>query len=547
MPAFLRSLFLLGAFGLIGFGLFIGDDLSDARWLTLLAGAFVCLILGTRVNLPVSMPPFNRGLIRTTLLLGCVFVLLSAQLVRIQVIQQEQIYYRTEADANGEVISNPRLYQQQLTVQRGQILDRDGVVLADTTMEDGIYYRSWPVESAHAVTGYYSPNRYGSTGIEATYEQELSGQTGTNPIETTVRDLLGREQAGANVELTIDSELQTLAHNSLAGNNGAIVVIDVQTGETLVLASKPSVNPNTLFVVDDATEADLYWDSIANDEVNEPFVTRANLGVYTPGSTFKTITAGIAINEGYAQPDTVYEDDGEITIDGRVLVENNRPDTSRSDWTLREAIMWSLNVVMAQVGLQIGPETFWEYGPQLGFGEKIPYDVPIAESQLANDREFLNSDNALADTGFGQGEIQMSPIHMAMVGAMWANDGTMMEPILVKQVTSPDGTVLYQANPTVYKQCVEPETAQAVESMMVDVIQNGSAQHGQWGSYTIGGKTGTAELGDGTTNSLFIGFIGDPEPRYAVAVVLEGNGADLPSTVVMARDILVATIERRHD
>lgn len=547
MHAFLRTIFLLGAFGLIGFGLFVGDDLTDARWLTLLAGAFVCLILGTRINLPASLPPFNRGLIRTTMLLGCVFVLLSAQLVRIQVIQQEQIYFRTEADANGEVISNPRLYQQQLTVQRGQIVDRNGVVLADTTLQDGVYYRSWPIESAYSVTGYYSPNRYGSTGIEATYEQELSGQTGTNPIETTVRDLLGREQAGANVELTIDSDIQTLAYNSLGSNNGAIVVIDVQTGETLVLASKPSVNPNTLFVVNDATEADAYWNSIANDELNKPFVTRANLGVYTPGSTFKTVTAGIAINEGYAEPDTVYQDNGEITIDGRVLVENNRPDNSRSDWTLREAIMWSLNVVMAQVGLQIGPDTYWEYGPQLGFGERIPYDVPIAESQLANDKEFLTSQNALADTGFGQGQIQMSPVHMAMVGAMWANDGAMMEPTLVKQVTAPDGSVLYQSNPTVYKRCVEPGTAQAVESMMVDVIQSGSAQHGQWGGYTIGGKTGTAELGDGTTNSLFIGFIGDPEPRYAIAVVLEGNGADLPSTVIMARDILVATIERRDD
>ena len=547
MPAFLRSLFLLGAFGLIGFGLFVGDDLTDARWLTLLAGALVLLVLCTRVSLPPAMAPFNRGLIRTTMLLACVFILLSAQLVRIQVIQQEQIYFRSEADANGEVISNPRLYQQQLTVQRGQILDRNGVVLADTTLQDGIYYRSWPVESAHSVTGYYSPNRYGMTGIEATYEQELSGQAGTNPIETTVRDLLGREQAGANVELTIDADLQTLAYNSLGGNNGAIVVIDIQTGETLVLASKPSVNPNTLFVVDDATAADAYWDTISTDEVNKPFVTRANLGVYTPGSTFKTVTAGIAINEGYAEPDTVYEDNGEITIDGRVLVENNRPDNSRSEWTLREAVMWSLNVVMAQVGLQIGPETYWEYGPQLGFGEQIPYDVPIAESQLANDQDFLNSQNALADTGFGQGEILMSPMHMAMVGAMWANDGTMMEPILVKQVTAPDGTVLFQAEPMVYKQCVEPETAQAVESMMIDVIQNGSAQHGQWGGYTIGGKTGTAELGDGTTNSLFIGFIGDPEPRYAIAVVLEGNGGDLPSAVIMARDILVATIERRDD
>src|SRR5699024_6926728 len=179
------------------------------------------------------------------------------------------------------------------------------------------------------VTGYYSPNRYGSTGIEATYEQELSGQAGTNPVESTIRGLFGREKAGANVELTINADLQTIAYNTLGPHNGAIVVLDIQTGETLVLASKPSVDPNTLFVVDDPSQADAYWENLASDDENRPFVSRANLGVYTPGSIFKTITAGIAINEGWAQPDTMYEDDGEITIDGRVLTELNRPDESR--------------------------------------------------------------------------------------------------------------------------------------------------------------------------------------------------------------------------
>lgn len=547
MPTFIRSLFLIGAVGLISFGLFIGDDLSDAYWLALLAGAFVCLVFASRIPLPASLPRFNHGLIRVTMLLGCVFILISAQLVRVQVIQQDAIYYRTEADAQGEVISNPRLYQQQLTVQRGKIIDRDGVVLADTTLQDGIYYRTWPVESTYPVTGYYSPNRYGMTGIEATYEEELSGQTGINPIESTIRDLFGRERSGADVQLTIDSELQTLAYNHLAGTNGAIVVLDIKTGETLVLASRPTVNPNTLFVVNDATQADAYWNSIKDDEVNKPFVSRANLGVYTPGSTFKTVSAGIAINEGWAEPDTMYEDNGEITIDGRVLVELNRPDTSRDQWSLREAIMWSLNVVMAQVGLQIGPDTYWEYAPRLGYNQTIPYDLPVSQSQIANDKDFLQSKNALADTGFGQGQIQMSPLHLAMMSAMWANDGTMMEPILVSQVTASDGSVLYKAKPTVFLQCVDPSTANAVMGMMVVVVESGSAQHGQAYPYTIGGKTGTAELGDGTTNSLFIGFIGDPEPRYAIAVVLEGNGADLPSTVIMARDILVATMERRDD
>ena len=544
MNTAIRSLSLLAAIGLIGFGLFIGDELSDARWLTLLAGAFVCLLVATRVQIAPGMPTFNRGLIRTTMLLACVFILLSAQLIRVQVVRQEDIYYRTGIAPDGEVISNPRLYQQQLTVQRGRIYDRNGVVLADTSLEDGIYYRSWPVESTYSVTGYYSPNAYGMTGIEAAYEEELSGQVGSNPIEQTLRDLFGQEQVGADVELTIDSELQTIAYNAMTDNNGAIVVLDIETGETLVLASKPTVNPNTLYVVDDIATAEAYWETIADDEVNKPFVTRATMGLYTPGSTFKTVSAGIAMNEGYAEPDSVYEDNGQITIDGRVLVEQNRPDESKTQWTLREAVMWSLNVVMAQVGLQIGPDTYWEYGPQLGYGTEIPYDLPVNESQIASNRAYLDSQNAVADTGFGQGQIQMSPLHLAMMAAMWANGGEMMRPTLVKQVTDADGTVLYRAENAVYKQCVEPATADAVADMMVDVIESGSAPHGQADPYTIGGKTGTAELGDGTTNSLFIGFIGDPEPRYAIAVVLESDPEI--SAVATGRDVLVAAMERRE-
>lgn len=545
MSTFMRTLSLLAAIALVGFGLFLGGELSDARWLSLLGIAFVCLLYATRIPLPAGLPTFNHGLIRTTMVLASVFILISAQLVRIQVIQQDSIYYRTEVDAQGEVITNPRLYQQQLTVQRGKIVDRNGVVLADTFEQDGVYYRTWPQESSYSVTGYYSPNRYGATGIEATHEEHLSGSSQTNPIERTVRDLFGRPQRGADVQLTIDSELQTLAYNSLGPINGAIVVLDIRTGETIVLASKPSVNPNTLFVVNDATTADAYWTSLNTDTTNKPFVTRANMGVYTPGSTFKTISAGIAIDSGVASPDKMYEDDGDITIDGRVLTELNRPDPGRTQWSLREGMMWSLNVVFAQVGMEIGPDTYWKYGPDLGFGRTIPYDVPISRSQLANNREYLNSLNAQADTGFGQGQIQMTPIHLAMVAAMWANDGEMMQPILVKNVIGPDGKTIVSAKPVIFLECVDPSSARAVESMMLDVVQTGSAQHGQAYPYIIGGKTGTAERGDGISNSLFIGFIGDPEPRYAIAIVLEGTGAELPSAVVMARDILVATMDRR--
>jgi len=544
MPAGLRIICITLAIALVGWGLFTGDDLSDARWLLMLLVAWAMLLLGTRIPLPTTMPTFNRSLIRTALALATVFVIITAQLVRIQVVARDDIYYKTAIDADGEVISNPRLASTRLESSRGKIYDRNGVLLADTIQQDGNYYRSWLVPSTYPVTGYYSPMMYGATGLEASWEQELSGKSGGNSIVQTIRSLLGMPQTGANLNLTLDAELQNAAMAMLADSTGAIVVLDIETGETLVLASNPTVDPNQLFTTGNDPEAAAYWDSLLNDPTT-PLVSRANIGLYTPGSTFKTVTAGIAIEEGYAEPDSVYEDTGELNIDGRILPEFNRPDETRDEWTLSEGIAWSLNVVFAQVGMQVGGETYWEYGPKLGFGESIPYDVPVSESQIASDREALSDTNLVADTGFGQGQIQMSPLHLAMVAAMWANDGKMMEPYLVASVSDNDGNITRTTSPSVWKTPVSPETANAVEQMMVNAVNNGSITNAQVGGYVVGGKTGTAETGSGAAHSLFIGFIGNPEPKYAVAVVLEGGYGGQTSATAIGRDILVAAIERR--
>lgn len=540
-----RVICILAAVSLVGWGLFTGDDLSDARWLTMLFGSWVLLVIGTRIPLP-TMPTVNHTVIRTALVLTTVFVIISAQLVRIQVVSRDEIYYKTAIDPSGEVISNPRLTSSKLDSSRGKIYDRNGILLADTTQDGGAYYRTWPVPSAYPVVGYYSPLMYGATGLEATYQQELSGEAGNNSIERTIRNLLGMPQTGANLNLTLDSDLQESAMNMLSDSTGAVVVLDVQTGETLVLASNPAIDPNQLFTTGNDPEAAAYWNSLLEDP-ETPLVTRANIGLYTPGSTFKTVTAGIAIEEGFAEPDSVYDDPGQINIDGRILPEFNRPDETRDQWTLAEGIAWSLNVVFAQVGMQVGGQTYWDYGPRFGFGEQIPYDVPVAEGQIANDRDALSDKNMVADTGFGQGQLQTTPLHLAMIAATWANGGTMMEPYLVGSISNPEGNVIQTTSPSAWQTPVSPETAAQVEAMMVNAVENGSIQNAIVDGYVVGGKTGTAETGDGTAHSLFIGFIGDPEPRYAVAVVLEGGHGGLNSAVTIGRDILVASIERRPE
>lgn len=545
MPSAIRAIAGIVAALLLGWGLVTIDEVSDARWLTILGIAWLLMLVATYLPL-ANMPQFSRSLVRVALVFATVMAIISVQLIRIQVVQQDAIVYRSAQTANGDAIANPRVVLTPLENERGEIVDRDGDLIAATTEDGGNFYRSWPNPSTSYVAGYHSPFLFGSSGLELSYSDVLTGQAGNNPVARLFKNLLHQPQQGSDLRVTLDSDLQESAQVMLGDQNGAVVVIDVNTGDIIVMASSPTYDPNQLFTTSPSNNesARAYWESITSDP-DAPLVTRANLGLYTPGSTFKTVTAAIAIELGYAEPDSVYTDDGQIVIDGRVLVENNRPDESRTEWTLREGIMWSLNVVLAQVGLQIGGDEFWEMAQRFGFGQDIPFDLPVSKSQLASDESFLDSNNALADTGFGQGEIQVTPLHMAMIAASFANDGDIMQPRLVDQIVSPDGDVVDTLPVETWLSPISPETAAEVKSIMIDTVEAGSVQAAQVPGYVVGGKTGTAETSVGIPHSWFIGFIGptEGEPQYAVAVVLEYGETGLAGPVSIGRDILVETME----
>lgn len=546
MPVFVRVIAALASLALIAWGLYAIDDVSDARWLSILGLAWLLLLVASYVRLP-AMPQLSRSIIRTALVFATVIAIISVQLIRIQVVNQDDIVYRTALTADGtDALANPRVVLTPLETQRGEIVDRDGEVIAGTVQDGDHYYRTWPNPATAYVGGYYSPFLIASSGLEATYADVLSGQAGNNPLTRMLNNLLHQPQEGSHLKLTLDADLQSSAQAMLGDQKGAVVVIEVETGNVIVMASSPTFDPNQLFTASPSENpaAQAYWDTLTGDP-DAPLVTRANLGLYTPGSTFKTVTAAIAIEKGYATPDEVYEDDGDIVIDGRVLVENNRPDESRTEWTLREGLMWSLNVVFAQVGMQIGGDEFWEAARDFGFGRDVPFDVPVAESQLASAEEFLESSNAVADTGFGQGQVQVSPLLMALITCAYANDGKMPEPRLVDQILSPDGDVVETLPSGTWLAPVSPNTAQQVRDMMIDTVESGSVQSAQVDGYTVGGKTGTAETGSGSNHSWFIGFIGNPgeQPKYAVAVVLEEGTTGLAGPVGIGRDILAQSMQ----
>ncbi len=521
--------------------------LSDARWLAILGVGGLLLLVAVWPALPPGIATPARTTVRLAVLLVVGFALISIQLLRIQVVQSGAISGRVGEDpVSGEVIANPRLQVVDLEADRGRVFDRAGTTLADTVFEGKTVRRVYPEPESAYVVGYFSPLLYGEAGLEAAYAAELSGRGGTNALGRALDGLLGRPPRGLDLHLTLDAGLQRYAHELLAGRPGSAVLLDAQTGETLVLASNPHWDPNRLFTnaQDERDAAAAYWAALVADPA-APLVPRATQGLFTPGSTFKVLTAAAAIDAGFAEPGSVYEDDGALEVDGRVIVEQNRPDETQTEWALVEGLAWSLNVVFAQVGLQLGPELMRQYAEAFGFGGAIPFDLPVAASQVAGTPGFLDSLPALADTGFGQGELQATPLQMALVAAAVANGGEAMRPYLVERLTSPAGKTVWAAEPKVWRRPVGAEAAAATAGMMVSTVVWGVAQPAAIAGTVVGGKTGTAETGEGEEpHAWFVGFAG-PEgeaPRYAVAVVLEHGGSGLAGALGIGRDLMAAAL-----
>jgi peptidoglycan glycosyltransferase len=536
------ALFLLIA----GAGLAARDAITDAQWIALLWLSWVPLLVALWPDLPPTVPLLGRSTLRMTMIFLSIMTLFAVQLLRVQVVMSDSISHRAGIDpATGDVISNPILTEAALTTPRGAIVDRNGVVLARSVMSNGVARRSYPEPAAAEVTGYFSPLLYGASGLEASWDDELAGRAGGNAIMRALDDLRGLPPRGNDLHLTLDIGLQRQAHALLAGRTGAVVLLDAQSGAVLALASEPSFDPNALVAVDaaDREPAMAAWSRLTSDPRN-PLVQRATSGLFAPGSTFKTVTAAAAIERGIAAPETIYEDDGELTIDGHTLVEANRPNDAVTQWTLQDAFSWSLNVVFAQIGLQLGGGALADAARGWGWESAIPFDLPVAPSRVSVTPGFLDGQLAVAETAFGQGELLASPLQMALVAAGVANDGEIMRPYLVASISGPDGATLDETHSSRWRRGIGPEAARQTRDLMVTAVENGALGNAYVPAYTIGGKTGTAETGSENPHAWFIGFIGLPgeAPRYAVAVILESGGGGGQVALPIGRDLLAAAM-----
>lgn len=576
MRNLIRVLALLGGLGLVTFGLVSGalpgkpkEPPSDSVWLICLGGAFLLFLIYAWLS---SVPPDSRYAtldarfrhnvqqLGAFLLVG--FALLSLHLLREQIVAASAIKEATVITEEGNVIQDPRKIPEELQTRRGAIMAGDTVIAASEIISPSRYvHRLYPEPNISYLVGYYNPMIYGLAGLEASFDRYLSGSEVLNPLTEQQRRLLHRPVVGNDIFLTIDPHLQNVAQEQLGERKGSVVVLDAQSGAILAMASWPHIDPQQLsfnpYVNDDQWDEESkriidYYNAVVSDP-NNPLLLRATQGLYPPGSTFKTVTAGAAIDTGAAQPLSVFTDtNGKIQVEPgnyfHVDCATCRPRNHGPKFTLAEGYKWSLNVVFAELGVQLGPSRLVEYGRRFGFGTHYDIGLPLEASRLASSPEALQvSKNLLAATAYGQGEVQATPLQMALVAAAVARGGELPAPYMVSSVNDHEtGQPIWQFQPHALQQVLSPNTNEAIKQMMITSVQTGWAKDAAIQGATVGGKTGTAETGRDTTHSWFIGFAGkDPaKPQYAICAMVEDGGEGTRVALPLAKVVLEEALKR---
>lgn len=566
-----RLLFLAIALALAWLGMGASDDL----WRPILLGIGVALLVACwPQRKKEEETPLGHNVRLFGAMLLVVAMLLGLHLLRLQVYQSPAIRARVANLPEGAVQDTRPIIAGQRT-RRGRIFDRNGNVLADIAIAAGDRVRrTYPRGDLGHIVGFYNP-LYGNAGLEATYDAYLSGEVGSDPWSTFFEGLTHRPHQGNDLHLTLDTGLQESAEAAYrrvarekmgsvcpAGDcPGSVVLLDARTGAVLALLSFPRYDPRPL--VFDPAAADweaeqeriaLYWQGLISS-TESPLLFRATSGLYPPGSTFKTLTAAAALESGLVTPESIVSCPNTYTVTGHVIVNftENLGGFMQQE-TVLEDFKFSCNTAFAQIGLLMGPERYNDYAKRFGLTYRAlaPLawpdftDLPAVPSTIARERDFLERPTGLADTAYGQGELQVTPLYMAMLVATVANDGLMMKPYLVERAVGPAGETLYQAQPTVLREPIGLPTARQLRRMMVAVVAHGT---GRWWpaieGVAAGGKTGSAEPGgEGAAHAWFIAFAPAEEPRYAVAVIVEHGGHGSEVAAPIARDVLAAALGR---
>ena len=388
------------------------------------------------------------------------------------------------------------------TGSRGEILDRNGNVLA-TNNENGEREYPYGEITAHLVgyvrgiseeeleanegKGYTESSIIGKNGLEAAFEDKLRGKNGTgiyivNANETVVETIAKTNvEDGEDIRTTIDINLQKDIYNELDGDNGFSIAMNPKTGDILAMVSTPSFDSNK-FITGFTDEE---WNKLSSDK-NTPMFARYE-STWVPGSSFKPITGAIGLTSGSFKAEDNFGTSGLSW----------QKDSSWGDYkvttlttysgvaNLRNALIYSDNIYFAKAALKIGSNTFAEQLQKIGFNKNIDFPISMSTSQFAENNQFA-SEIQLADTGYGQGQVLINPLHMASIYSAFVNDGNMIKPHIE------------YSNDTEYwiKNAFTKDSANTIKEDLIQVVENsnGTAHAAKINGLTVAGKTGTAEL-----------------------------------------------------
>ena len=418
---------------------------------------------------------------------------------------------------------------------------------------------------ASGVIGFVNGDGIGSVGLEVKYDDTLTGTAG---YTISARNASGSEllynyeqyydaENGHSLVLTLDANVQLSLENGLenmlkkydAKNGGTGIVMDVNTGAIIAMASYPNYDLNDYGTIFDAAlqkklDADLekidanrstyesekaYADARAkaiNSAMQSQWRNKCIDSTYEPGSTFKPITLAAALEEGKVSKSSTFYCGGYTTVPGwsdRIWCSNH---SGHGQQTLIEAVGHSCNPAFIKMGLSIGTETYYKYLKSFGLMDKTGIDMIGEVKGLFVDEDYFNSQVvSLASYSFGQ-TFNVTPIELIRAQAACINGGYLYEPYIVDQVLDEDGNVLSQHDTTPVRQVISEETSAIVREALEYVVSSGSGKNGQVAGYRIGGKTGTADK-TGTRKTTrevvvsFMCFAPADDPQYIMLLTMD--------------------------
>lgn len=434
---------------------------------------------------------------------------------------------------SDNVLNNPQNKRQELMAKRvtkGSILSDSGKKLAYTkTGKSGEETRVYPYDGLFAhVVGRTS---HGMTGIES-MEGYTMLTSGINPIAGMINELKGEKNPGNNVVTTLNLNLSQVAGNALGSQKGAVVVIEPDTGKILAMVSKPTYNPNGLSTKE--------WERLtANDDDDSPLYNRATQGLYPPGSTFKLYTALEYMREQEEYNKFRYTCTGSIgTGSGQIKCYGGEV---HGKVDLTTAFAESCNAAFCQIGSGLDVTKWKGLCESLYYNKSMPLDKLEQKSSLFS----VTKDSEQGDimqASIGQGDTVVTPLQNAFLVCAAVNQGTLMKPYVIDRIEDSEGNVIEQRDSVKASQPITEEEAKALKKLMRATVTEGTATALNTSSYKAGGKTGSAEFQNGSTDShaWFVGYGEKDGKKLVVSIVVEAAGTGSAYAVPIAKRIFDA-------